>query len=169
MLNPSSLWVLLVGLAPTSLTRSPLRDHLPNCVAVFNDISRPALLEKESTLNDFHSEGFEVIGGNGYHSERPSRGSGCITMPLGSRPPYRRGHRGRPEALYRHDNISRNAPNTHQILARRISQSTVSLNGPSSTILALITRTTELKSMGKEGLQSLPSIPDIVAYLAEKL
>jgi hypothetical protein len=53
-------------------------------IAVFNDTSRPASPEKESTLNSFRSEGVEVVDGHGYHSEQPFRGFDCIIMPLGN-------------------------------------------------------------------------------------
>jgi hypothetical protein len=53
-------------------------------IAVFNDTSRPASPEKESTLSAFHSEGVEVVVGHGYTSPDPFREFDCIIMALGN-------------------------------------------------------------------------------------
>ena len=55
-----------------------------NRIAAFNDTSRPASPEKESTLNSFRSEGVEVVDGYGYTSTEPFHGIDCVVMPLGN-------------------------------------------------------------------------------------
>ena len=53
-------------------------------LAAFNDTSRPASLEKESTLASFHSEGVEIVDSHGYTSPESFVGFDCVVMALGN-------------------------------------------------------------------------------------